>query len=59
MNTTQPLSTTSLDLQHQGLTISQDQARAVAHVFNDRLWDWHTYIGYIICGFLVGKKRQS
>lgn len=43
------------ELQHQGLTISQDQARGVAHAFNDRLWDWHTYIGYIICGFLVAR----
>jgi len=43
------------ELQHEGLAISQDQARGVAHAFNDRLWDWHTYLGYIICGFLVAR----
>lgn len=43
------------ELQHQGLTISQDQARGVAHAFNDRLWEWHTYLGYVICGFLVAR----
>jgi cytochrome b len=37
------------------MTISQDQARGVAHAFNDRLWDWHTYVGYIICGFLIAR----
>ncbi len=41
------------ELKHQGLMISQDQARGVSHAFNDRLWDWHTYLGYVICGFLV------
>jgi Ni/Fe-hydrogenase 1 B-type cytochrome subunit len=43
------------ELQHQGLTISQDQARGVSHAFNDRLWDWHTYLGYTICGFLLAR----
>ena len=43
------------ELQHQGVTISPDQARGVAHAFNDRLWDWHTYIGYCICGFLLAR----
>jgi cytochrome b len=43
------------EMQHQGVTISQDQARGVAHAFNDRLWDWHTYVGYVICGFLLAR----
>src|ERR1700733_14397301 len=43
------------EMQHQGLPVSQDQARGVAHAFNDRLWDWHTYVGYIICGFLLAR----
>jgi Ni/Fe-hydrogenase 1 B-type cytochrome subunit len=43
------------ELQHQGMTISQDQARGVAHAFNDRLWDWHTYVGYAICGLLIAR----
>jgi Ni/Fe-hydrogenase 1 B-type cytochrome subunit len=43
------------EMQHQGVTIGNDQARGVAHAFNDRLWDWHTYLGYIICGFLLAR----
>ncbi len=41
------------ELQHQGVTISQDQARGVSHAFSDKLWEWHTYLGYVICGFLL------
>jgi Ni/Fe-hydrogenase 1 B-type cytochrome subunit len=43
------------EMQHQGVTIGNDQARGVAHAFNDRLWDWHTYVGYVICGFLLAR----
>ena len=40
-------------LQGKGATVSQDQARAVAHEYNDKLWELHTYIGYFLCGLLL------
>jgi Ni/Fe-hydrogenase 1 B-type cytochrome subunit len=40
-------------MQQKGVTVSEDQARAVAHEFNDRLWHLHTIIGYVLCGLLL------
>jgi Ni/Fe-hydrogenase 1 B-type cytochrome subunit len=42
-------------LQEKGLVASKDQARAVAHAFSDKLWDLHTYIGYILCALLLSR----
>jgi cytochrome b561 len=42
-------------LQEKNLSVSQDQARAVAHALNDKLWDLHTWIGYFIALFLLGR----
>lgn len=42
-------------LQQNRLTVDQGQARAVAHAFNDRLWDLHTWIGYFVAVFLLGR----
>lgn len=42
-------------LQEKNLSASQDQARAVAHAINDKLWDLHTWIGYVITLFLLGR----
>jgi cytochrome b len=42
-------------LQQHKLTVDQNQARAVAHAFNDKLWDLHTWIGYLIATFLLGR----
>lgn len=42
-------------LQEKNLSVSQDQARAVAHALNDKLWDLHTWIGYLIALFLLGR----
>jgi Ni/Fe-hydrogenase 1 B-type cytochrome subunit len=42
-------------LQQNGVTVSEDQARAVAHEFNDRLWDIHRLIGYGLCILLVSR----
>ena len=33
-------------LQGKGVVVSQDQARAVAHAYSDRLWDLHKWIGF-------------
>ncbi|HVU99531.1 MAG TPA: cytochrome b/b6 domain-containing protein [Puia sp.] len=40
-------------LQKKGVAVNPDQARAVAHEFNDKLWGLHTWLGYILCFFVV------
>jgi cytochrome b len=40
-------------LQQKGITVDQTAARAVSHAFNDKLWSWHTWIGYGIAGLLL------
>src|SRR5450631_1899129 len=42
-------------LQQKGVTVSKDQARAVAHEFSDQLWNLHTIIGYVLCGLLLSR----
>jgi cytochrome b len=42
-------------LQKKGVVVGQDQARAVAHEFNDKLWTLHTWLGYILCFFLAAR----
>jgi cytochrome b len=42
-------------LQKNKLIVDQNQARAVAHAFNDRIWELHTWIGYFIVLFLLGR----
>ncbi|MBS1665071.1 MAG: cytochrome b/b6 domain-containing protein [Bacteroidetes bacterium] len=42
-------------LQRNNITVDANQARAVSHAFNDKLWDWHTDIGYFIAIFLAGR----
>jgi Ni/Fe-hydrogenase 1 B-type cytochrome subunit len=41
------------NLQDKGVVVSQDQARAVAHAYSDKLWDLHTYLGYVLAGLLL------
>jgi Ni/Fe-hydrogenase 1 B-type cytochrome subunit len=40
-------------LQQKGVTVSADQARSVAHEYNDKLWDTHKVIGYVISFLLI------
>ena len=42
-------------LQEKGVAVTPEQARAVAHEFNDRLWDIHRLIGYGLCILLVSR----
>jgi len=42
-------------LQEKGVTVTPDQARAVAHEYSDKLWDLHTLIGYILCVLLLSR----
>lgn len=39
-------------LLQNGVNVNTDQARAVAHEFNDQLWDIHRFIGYGLCFLL-------
>ena len=41
-------------LQQKGMTATTDQARAVSHAFNDKLWELHTWIGYFVVAFVLG-----
>jgi cytochrome b561 len=42
-------------LQHNNITIDANQARAVSHAFNDKIWELHTWLGYFIALFLIGR----
>lgn len=42
-------------LQEKGAIVSKDQARGIAHMYSDKLWDWHTIIGYVLCGLLLSR----
>jgi Ni/Fe-hydrogenase 1 B-type cytochrome subunit len=42
-------------LQEKSVVVSNDQARAVAHAYSDKLWILHTYIGYVLCAFLLAR----
>jgi len=43
------------ELKTKGVVVDGDQARAVAHEFNDKLWGLHTWLGYVLCFFLVAR----
>jgi|SRR6185312_15461788 len=40
------------NLQKDNITVSSDQAKSVAHDFNDLIWHWHIYIGYVLAALL-------
>ena len=42
-------------LQQKGIKVSADQARSVAHEYNDKLWATHTIIGYVISFLLLAR----
>jgi Ni/Fe-hydrogenase 1 B-type cytochrome subunit len=39
----------------KGVVITTDQAKAVAHDFNDKLWNTHKIIGYFLCFSLLSR----
>ena len=41
------------ELQKAGATVSNDQARSVAHALSDSVWDVHKYFGYCLAGLLL------
>lgn len=36
------------NLQKSNVTVNSDQAKSVAHEFNDKIWHWHIYLGYVL-----------
>jgi cytochrome b561 len=42
-------------LKQKGLAVNTDQARAVSHAFSDKVWELHTWIGYFVAAFLLGR----
>jgi Ni/Fe-hydrogenase 1 B-type cytochrome subunit len=49
------IGTVQRPLQEKGTMVSNDQARAVAHEFSDKLWDLHKWIGFILCALLLSR----
>jgi Ni/Fe-hydrogenase 1 B-type cytochrome subunit len=41
------------ELQKAGASVSNDQARSVAHALSDSVWDVHKYFGYCLAGLLL------
>lgn len=40
-------------LAEKSVLVSQDQARSAAHEISDRVWELHTYFGYILIGLFI------
>lgn len=41
------------ELEQAGASVSQEQARAVQHGFEEKIWEFHIYIGYAISALLL------
>ena len=53
LNTRSNISLVQETLQKNNVTVTAIQARSVAHELNDRAWNWHTFIGYVLAGLFV------
>ncbi len=42
-------------VQQKGGMVSPEQARAVAHEYNDKFWNLHKYLGYGLCILLLSR----
>jgi Ni/Fe-hydrogenase 1 B-type cytochrome subunit len=42
-------------LQNKGVTVTEDQAFAVSHEYEDKMWDIHKYIGFGLAFLLVAR----
>ncbi len=40
-------------LEGKGVTVTNDQARAVTHEYSDKIWMLHKYVGYGLCFLLL------
>lgn len=41
------------ELKDGGLTVSGQQAGNVGHALSDKVWEWHTYIGYVLAALFL------
>ncbi|MBS1525336.1 MAG: cytochrome b/b6 domain-containing protein [Bacteroidetes bacterium] len=41
------------ELKNKGITITEQQAGSVGHALEDKVWEIHTYFGYILAALLV------
>jgi cytochrome b561 len=39
----------------KGGSLTKDQARSVAHMYSDKMWDTHKFIGYGLCFLLLSR----
>jgi Ni/Fe-hydrogenase 1 B-type cytochrome subunit len=53
LNTRSNISLVQENLQKSNITVSAVQARSVSHEFNDLVWNWHIYIGYVLAGLIA------
>lgn len=53
LNTRTNIPLVQQNLQKSNITVTVDQAKSVAHEFNDIIWHWHTYIGYVLAALLL------
>ncbi len=42
-------------IEEKGGTVTPEQAKAVAHEYNDKLWEVHTWLGYGLCFLLLSR----
>lgn len=40
-------------LNESKISVTPEQAKSVSHEFNDLLWHWHTYIGYVLSALFL------
>src|ERR1700722_660840 len=40
-------------LKQNNITVTSDKARAVSHEFNDKAWEWHTWLGYFLAALFL------
>jgi len=48
LNTRSNIPVIQQSLKQSNITVTADEARAVAHEFNDKVWEWHTWLGYFL-----------
>jgi Ni,Fe-hydrogenase I cytochrome b subunit len=41
------------ELQHNGIVVTAEQATSVGHALSDKVWEIHTYFGYVLAGLLA------
>ncbi len=42
-------------LERKGVTVTENQARGVAHEYSDKIWMLHKYVGYGLCFLLLSR----